>query len=196
MVTRTSGVPMAHAQGARFACQNRDIVPRVIDRLTSPKGAAELPFFLDAITTNETYFDRDPSQYAWFQGSFLSAVLDAHRARRHPKRLRVWSAACSTGEEVYSLALRVHEERARFVGWTVEILGTDISGEVLATARGASYDARALRLVAPERRQRGFDYDPAAQRWAVKPEVRAIAHWKGGFGGNEYTVLQTFNGFA
>lgn len=146
--------------------------------LTSPRGTGELPLFLDAITTNETYFDRDPRQYAWFQETFLTEVASAGRARFRPRRLHIWSAACSTGEEAYSLALRLHEERARFPGWDLRILGTDISGEAIESARAACYDARALRLITPERRLRGFDFDPGAQRWTVKPEVRTLATWK------------------
>lgn len=146
--------------------------------ITSPPGAAELPQFLDAITTNETYFDRDPAQYAWFQETFLPELAEAGHARLRPRRLRIWSAACSTGEEVYSIALRLHEERARLAGWDVSVLGTDLSGEALQAARQASYDARAVRLLTPERRRRGFDFDPATQRWTVKPEIRALATWK------------------
>jgi chemotaxis protein methyltransferase CheR len=147
-------------------------------QLTGPKGSVELTQFLDAITTNETYFDRDPAQYAWFQQTFLPEVGEAGRSGRRPRRLRVWSAACSTGEELYSIAMRVHEERARFPGWEIYLLGTDLSSEALEAARAGSYDARAVRLISPERRARAFDHDPATQRYRVKAEIRGLATWK------------------
>ena len=65
-----------------------------------------------------------------------------------------------------------------FAGWRITILGTDLSGAVLAAARAGSYDARAVRLVEPARRLAFFDDDPAAQRWTIKPEVKALVTWK------------------
>ena len=146
--------------------------------LTSPAGAKEMPHFLDEITTNETYFFRDPHQYAWFGGEFLPEVIERGRRHQRPKRLRVWSAAASNGAELYSIALTIHEQRGALAGWTISLLGTDLSEAILGQAREASYDARTLRLLDAERRRRHFVEDPAAQRWTVRPESRALASWK------------------
>jgi chemotaxis protein methyltransferase CheR len=146
--------------------------------LTSPAGAGEMPMFLDAITTNETYFFRDLQHYRWLGDEFLPEL--AHRAalRRHPRRLRIWSAACSSGEEPYSMAIEVLARRPVFAGWNVRILGTDLSGAALAEARAGRYDARAVRHVEPDRRAAFFDEDAAAGQWAVKPDVKALVAWK------------------
>ncbi len=66
-----------------------------------------MPRFLDEVTTNETYFYRDGHHFDWFGDVFLPEVIQAAAARKRGKTLRVWSAAASTGEELYSLALKV-----------------------------------------------------------------------------------------
>jgi chemotaxis protein methyltransferase CheR len=146
--------------------------------LTSAAGTVEMPLFLDEITTNETYFFRDPQHYEWLGGTFLPEVAQQARSLKRSKSLRIWSAACSTGEELYSVALKVAANRQLFAGWKISLLGTDLSGAVLDAARAGSYDARAVRLVPPVDRSAHFDHDQATQRWTLKPEVRAMATWK------------------
>lgn len=146
--------------------------------LTSPAGAGEMPEFVDAITTNETYFFRDPPHYRWLGDEFLPELSRRAALLQHPRRLRLWSAACSTGEEPYSMAIEVLERRPVLAGWDIHILGTDISGAALAEARAGRYDARAVRHVEPARRLAFFDEDAAAGLWAVKPDVKALVAWK------------------
>ena len=146
--------------------------------LISPAGSGEMPLFLDAITTNETYFLRDTQNYEWLGDTFLPEIIQQALLRKRPKTLRIWSAACSTGEEPYSIALQVLAKKPLLVGWRTTILGTDLSGAVLDAARAGSYDARAVRLVEPAQRTTFFDEAPAAERWTVKSEVKAQVTWK------------------
>jgi chemotaxis protein methyltransferase CheR len=146
--------------------------------LTSPAGSDEMPLFLDAITTNETYFFRDTQNYDWLGITFLPEVIQQALTRKRPKTLRIWSAACSTGEEPYSIALKVLARKPVLAGWRTTIVGTDLSGSVLNAARAGSYDARAIRLIEPAQRTTFFDADPTAERWTVKPEVKAMVTWK------------------
>jgi chemotaxis protein methyltransferase CheR len=146
--------------------------------LTSPAGGDEMPLFLDAITTNETYFFRDIHHYDWLVETFLPGIAEQAAARHRPKTLRIWSAACSTGEEPYSIALRLLAKKLLFAGWRTTILGTDISGAALAAAAAGSYDARAVRLIQPAQRQAFFDEDPQTQRWTAKRELKALVTWK------------------
>ena len=141
-------------------------------------GNGEMPLFLDEITTNETYFFRDPQHYQWLGETFLPEIAAQARLHKRPKSLRVWSAACATGEEPYSIALKVLGQKPPLAGWKINILGTDLSGAALATARAGSYDARAVHLVSPADKALYFDHDPAAQRWVIKPEARALTSWK------------------
>jgi chemotaxis protein methyltransferase CheR len=146
--------------------------------LISPAGNGEMPLFLDAITTNETYFLRDIQNYEWLGDTFLPEIIRQAVARKRPKTLRTWSAACSTGEEPYSIALQVLAKKPLLAGWRITILGTDLSGAVLDAARAGSYDARAIRLIEPAQRKTFFDEAPAAERWTVKPEVQGLVTWK------------------
>jgi chemotaxis protein methyltransferase CheR len=146
--------------------------------LISPAGNAEMPLFLDAITTNETYFFRDTQNYDWLGDTFLPEISQQALQRKRPKSLRIWSAACSTGEEPYSIALKFLGKKSLFTGWKTTLLGTDLSGAVLDSARAGIYDARAVRLIDPAQLQNFFEGDPKKERWAIKPEVKALVTWK------------------
>jgi chemotaxis protein methyltransferase CheR len=146
--------------------------------LTSAAAGGEMPLFLDAITTNETYFFRDIQHYDWLGETFLPGIAQDAASRKRSKTLRIWSAACSTGEEPYSIALKLLGKKPMFAGWRTTILGTDLSGAALADARAGRYDARAVRLVEPASRLAFFDEDPATQRWTVRPDLKALVTWK------------------
>lgn len=136
----------------------------------APPG--EMAAFIDAITTNETHFFRTPSHFEWFAGPFLGQIVERIRAGAHERAVRVWSAACSTGEELYSLAICIAENAHRLVGIRPRLLGTDISEAVLATAREARYARRSLELVEPRRLARAFTADADGQHWTVRPAIR------------------------
>jgi chemotaxis protein methyltransferase CheR len=146
--------------------------------LTSSSGAGEMPHFLDAITTNETYFYRDKHHYAWLEETFLPEITQRAARHKRSRSLRIWSAACATGEEPYSIALRVMARRHLLSGWRISLVGTDLSGSVLETARAGAYDERAIHLTTPEERKRFFDEDKTGRRWIIKEEVRSLVTWK------------------
>ena len=129
-------------------------------------GEREMPNFIDAVSTNETYFFREDNHF----GALSRAVLP--ELFRAGGRIRIWSAGCSTGEEVYTLRM-VADEAARAAGAPpVEIIGTDISTTVIARAREGIYGERALRLV--PRPLLGRYFVPCDEgRWQVNPETRA-----------------------
>ena len=86
---------------------------------------------VEAMTTNETYFFRDPAHYDAIRKVYMPKLKEE---RRDTRRLRFWSAAASTGQEAYSLAMLLREEG--FGDWNTQILGTDLSSQVLERARG------------------------------------------------------------
>jgi chemotaxis protein methyltransferase CheR len=145
--------------------------------LTSNAGAAEMPSFLDAITTNETYFFRDPHHYDWLGDTFFPEIAHAS-GRKLSKRVRIWSAACSTGEEPYSIALKMFARWSIFRTWKTTILGTDLSGEALTAARAARYDARAVKLIDPVALKTFFREDQQAKRWIAGAELKERVTWK------------------
>lgn len=103
------------------------------------EDADELVRMLDSISTNETHFFREPRQFDFLEQSVYPEWTAAAAAGRRPRRIRVWSAACSTGEEPYSLAMSLLSHFPPASGWNVEILATDISTRVLERARAATW---------------------------------------------------------
>lgn len=97
------------------------------------------------ITTNETYFFRDDAQLDTFMRVIVPAVM---KHNQETKQLRIWSAACSTGDEPHTLALLLREH-SPLANWSIDILATDISETVLEIARKATYPAHSLRKVPP-----------------------------------------------
>lgn len=91
---------------------------------------------VEAMTTPETAFFRDMVPFETFASQILPALV---KARTKTKKLRIWSAACSTGQEAYSLAIILKEREAQLGGWKIEILATDISSEALEFARHGAY---------------------------------------------------------
>jgi chemotaxis protein methyltransferase CheR len=146
--------------------------------LTSPAGAAEMPAFLDAVTTNETYFFRDQAHYDWLGDEMIPEAIREAGVHRRPRSLRIWSAACSTGEEPYSIALKLADRRGALLGWRLSVLGTDLSGAALDAARAAVYEERALHRVDAPTRAKWFQADADGRRWAVKPEVRSLVSFR------------------
>lgn len=129
---------------------------------------AELDNAIELLTTNETYFFREPMQLRAFSEELLP-MLHAHNAST--RKLRVWSAGCSTGEEVYTLAMLVNAS-GLFTGWDVQVHGTDIARRVLTVARKAEYGPSSLRVAPPSMVTRFFE--PAGARMRVREEIRAM----------------------
>ena len=146
--------------------------------LTAGTMAGELQAFIDAITTNETHFFRTSDHFDWFAGPFLDGVIARATAGQRERSLRVWSAACSTGEEPYSLAICLAENAPRLAGWTLQVVGTDICETALQAARAATYGPKAVELVSPERLARHFIADPGRETWRLKPAVAGLCEFR------------------
>jgi chemotaxis protein methyltransferase CheR len=91
---------------------------------------------VEALLNNETYFFRDRSPFDLLQ---RHALPELARLREKTKRLRIWSAGCSTGQEVYSLAMLFAEDPSKWNGWTIDVLGTDVSTGCVDRARAGTY---------------------------------------------------------
>jgi chemotaxis protein methyltransferase CheR len=91
---------------------------------------------VEALLNNETYFFRDRAPFDLLA---RYALPELHVRRQKNRRIRIWSAGCSTGQEVYSLAMLFAEEPEKWVGWTIDILGTDVSNACIDRARSGSY---------------------------------------------------------
>jgi len=96
---------------------------------------------LDAITTNETHFFREPGHFKLLEEQILPAWVDKADAGQRPHKIRAWSAGCSTGQEAYSLAMLLLDHLPPSTGWTVEIVATDLSRRALAIAEEGVWNA-------------------------------------------------------
>jgi chemotaxis protein methyltransferase CheR len=146
--------------------------------LTSPQGGGEIASFIDAITTNETFFFRTGSHFEWIETGLLPEVIAAQRLGRRPRSLRFWSAGCATGAEPYSIAICLLENRHRLRDWSLEILGTDISDEALNVARAGRYRPRAVEAVTERQLRRYFEAPTEDDTRAVRAEVREMVRFE------------------
>ena len=136
--------------------------------LTDPQEVQEL---LDEVTVQETHFFRNPPQVRALATHVLPELL--RHADTRGRRLRIWSAGCSTGEEPYGLAMALRELLPSTVGWDIKVIATDLSSRAVAVAREGVYGQRAVTLASPGQLARFFE--PTAHgRHRVRQEVRDL----------------------
>ena len=133
----------------------------------------------EAMTTNESSFFRDVKPFDQFRNVVLPTMLQSRASRR---AVRIWSAACSSGQEPYSLSMVLKEEAAKVAGWNFEIVATDLSSEVLDKAKSGIYTqfevqrGLPITLLVKYFRQRG-------DKWELNPELRNMVKFR------EYNLL-------
>jgi chemotaxis protein methyltransferase CheR len=135
-----------------------------------PQGL-EMQALANLITTNETYMFREYDQLRAFANFCLPEVLSAKQARGE-KRLRIWSAGCSSGEEPYTLAMIVQDVFPQAQSWDCEIVATDIDENMLARVAAARYGARSVGDVPDEYRRKYLIADD--DEWVVRRRTAAL----------------------
>ena len=138
-----------------------------------PNKSKQLKNLYDSITTNETSFYRDLPQLMAFQSGVLPLVLQ--NKDPNDKVLRIWSAGCSTGEEAYTLAMMMLESGLHLKGWNIEILASDISDQVLTSARNAVYGDYSIRNTPASALNRYFT--KASDGYHVNPVIRRMVRF-------------------
>ncbi len=140
-----------------------------------PEREKEFTQLLNVIVTNETSFFRDQTQLDVFSRGVVPRIIE-EKLRRGSKNIRVWSAACSTGEEPYTLAMLFMEAGLAAKGWTIEIVGSDISEIVLRAAEAGHYDKYSLRNT-PEVYLRKY-FSNSGESFTIKESVRGFVRYK------------------
>lgn len=147
---------------------------------------------VDAMTTNETLWFRDTYPFEVLRSRVLPELLKGSPGQR----LRIWSAACSSGQEPYSLSMTIDEYERSSPSQpktAVQIVATELSGAMLAASKAAEYDSLAIaRGLSSERLQRYFDVKSPG-RWAVKPAVRSRVEFRVQNLLDSYAVLGKFD---
>jgi|TARA_R110002124_G_scaffold29919_6_gene103538 chemotaxis protein methyltransferase CheR len=129
---------------------------------------------VDAMATHESYFFRDATPFDQLATDVLPPLIAARQTQRS---LRVWCAACSSGQEPYSVAMVLQELGPRIAGWKIEILATDMSEPILQKARAGVYnDFEVKRGLSPERQNRWFK--PVVDGWKVSPTLQQMVQFR------------------
>ena len=147
---------------------------------------------IDAITTNETLFFRDTSPFDVLQNKIIPDLIDAKAKTPFPRRIRIWSAACSTGQEPYSMLMVLNELLGNLATWDIQVLATDISDAAIRHASIGRYAVHEIRRgMRPDFLKKYFIED--AQGWKIKDELRGLIAFKRLNLLDPFTILGTFD---
>ncbi|KQP51800.1 MULTISPECIES: protein-glutamate O-methyltransferase CheR [unclassified Methylobacterium] len=146
----------------------------LVGALKTPRDPAVEKAVVEAMTTNETFFFRDRTPFDLFKDVLLPEAIVRRAAQR---KLRIWCAAASTGQEPYSIAMMLQDAAPRLAGWTVEIVATDISTEVLEKARAGLYSHFEV--------QRGLPvqlllkhFEQIGEQWRISQGLRQMVDYR------------------
>jgi chemotaxis protein methyltransferase CheR len=134
----------------RLRALQMDSLESYYECVSAPEAEEERARMIDAITTNETRFFREPKQFDFLAQKVLPQWQREAESGLRPRRLRIWSAGCSSGEEPYTIAMLVAGHLPAEAGWDVRILATDISNRVLEKATKGVYPINRLSELPPD----------------------------------------------
>jgi chemotaxis protein methyltransferase CheR len=144
-------------------------------RMLKNGGAGPLAVeVVEAMTTNESFFFRDKIPFDYFTGIIIPALISARAAQR---RIRIWCAAASSGQEPYSLAICLREMGNAIAGWRIEIIATDLSNEVLEKAKSGLYSQFEVQRGLPIQLLIKY-FAQAGDNWQISPEIRAMVQYR------------------
>lgn len=162
--------PLARAHG----CAD---LPSLVQLVRTQSPERVVVDIVEAMTTNESSFFRDTKPFEQLRKRVLPRVLTSPGAQSG-KHLRIWSAACSTGQEPYTIAISLLEESAQLAGWKSSILATDIAQHVLRRAEVGTYTQFEVQRGMPiQLLLKYFEQQPQSQ-WKVKDAVRALVRFR------------------
>ena len=166
---------------------------RLVAELGRPGASRLRELVVDAMTTNETSFFRDTHPWDSLRDEILPELIEARRAT---KRLNIWCAASSSGQEPYSLAMLLHEHFPDVAqNWTVKILGTDISPKMVDRASSGCFSQLEVNRGLPARMLMKY-FDRAGAEWQINADVRRLVDFRRGnlIEANSWTQLPFVDG--
>jgi chemotaxis protein methyltransferase CheR len=150
---------------------------QLVSRARSESNGALKRRIVDEITTGETLFFRDSSPFDLLRFKIIPELIDRRARSNVAVPIRIWSAACSTGQEIYSIAMVLRELLGDLNGYNIRLLGTDISDQAVARASEAIFSqveiARGLTDAAREK-----SFLPHARGWKIRDEIRAMVSFR------------------
>jgi len=151
-----------------------DGIEGLVAKMRMGRDEALITEVVEAMTTNESLFFRDTKPFEVFRDVALPRILD-NRPASQP--LRIWSLACSSGQEAYSIAMTLKENWARVANRRVQIIGTDISTAMLAKAKAGTYTHFEVQRGMPVRLLVKY-FDQNGANWEIKPELRQMVEFR------------------
>ena len=146
----------------------------LVQHLKLRKNAVLERSIAEAMTINETSFFRDSRPFELLRTELLPKLIEA---RRHMRGLRFWSAACSTGQEAYSVGMLMLEHFPMLSGWNLRIEGTDICAEVVGRAQAGCYQRIEMNRGLPVRFVVRY-FDHRGEEWTMKQEIRKMCNFR------------------
>jgi chemotaxis protein methyltransferase CheR len=157
-------------------------IPELVQKMKSGAEALTVEV-VEAMTTNETFFFRDKIPFDHLRDTILPTLLQSRASR---KTLRIWSAAGSTGQEPYSIAMVLKEKAAALSGWRIEIVATDLSQEVLEKSRAGIYSQFEVQRGLPIQLLVKY-FTQIGELWQINSELRGMVQHK------QLNLLQDFS---
>ena len=164
-------------------------ITELVRHLRGPDAEPLKVEITETMTINESFFFRDKIPFDRFRDTVLPAML---AARAKAQRLRIWCAAAATGQEPYSLAMILKSMQEKFSGWRIEILATDISGEVLERARAGIYSQFEVQRGLPIQMLMQH-FEQVGEQWRVSEAVRKMVQFRQLNLLSDFAALGTFD---
>jgi chemotaxis protein methyltransferase CheR len=161
----------------------------LVGKLKSARPSPLSVEVVEAMTTNETFFFRDKAPFDHLRDAALPALI---AARAREKRLRIWCAAAASGQEPYSLAMVLAGMKSALAGWRVDILATDLSGEVLEKAKTGLYSQFEVQRGLPIQMLVKF-FTQSGEAWQIAPQLRDMVQFRPINLLNDFSSLGTFD---
>ena len=178
-----TGQQLGHARRWRIETALQPVMKargiRTLDELAAAILGAGQPALAEAVVegllNNETFFYRDRPSFDLLLGPALSRLESARAAE---KKLAIWCAGCSTGQEAYSIAMRLAEQKLRWAGWKIDLVATDVSRAAIEQARSGLYSQfEVQRGLAVTQMMRWFAEAPGAT-WQISPEIQKMVRFQ------------------
>ncbi|MEQ8656707.1 MAG: protein-glutamate O-methyltransferase CheR [Hyphomicrobiales bacterium] len=169
-------MPVARKEGL-------DTISALVAKLKTPLGRTAGEAVVEAMTTNESFFFRDKTPFDHFSNVMLPQMMDARKSQR---KIRIWCAAASTGQEPYSLAMIIKDMGLKTSAYRFEIVGTDISREVLERAKAGTYSQFEVQRGLPIQMLLSH-FTQKGETWEISPAIRQMV---------QYRPLNLFDSFS
>ncbi len=152
-----------------------DSVDQLVSRLVGGRDSPLADQVIEALLNNETYFFRDRLP---FDLLLAGPVKRLEQARARERRLSIWCAGCSTGQEAYSLAMSFADDAARWRGWTIDIVGTDLSRSAIERARSGVYSQFEVQRGLPVMQMIRWFEELGGGDWRASPKLRGAVRFE------------------